>query len=268
MVRVGMRRQRMYRWVAAFAMMATPAMAFDDPITELEDPFRTGMWNYHQVEILGNPENIRFDDRVKVLAPASAEDSFHVPVLVDATEIDNVRRIIVAADYGPIPKVLTYWPEEAEAKLSFRFKIDQATPIRAAVETHDGTWHVGGTAIDAAGGGCAAPAAAYANANWEDNLGKVRGRVWPDSGRARLIVSHPMDTGLFDGIPIFIIENLDIKNDQGEKIARIDLHEPVNEDPAFTLYFPEGELGNSLQVTGRDNNGNEIDSLINAVLSN
>ncbi len=251
----------------AAAFMITPALALDDPKTPLDDPMSSGMWSYHQVHILGDPAKIRFDDRVVLTAPESAEDSFNVPVLVDATAIENVRRMILLVDYGPIPKILTFWPHKAEPKLSFRFKIDQATPVRAAVETTDGTWHIGSTHIDAAGGGCSAPAAAYAADDWEEHLGKVYGQIWPERGRMRMIVDHPMDTGLADGIPVFIIENLKVSDPAGTQLARIELYEPVNEDPAFTLYFPDGGLSESVRIEGRDNNGNEIDATLTAAVS-
>lgn len=248
-------------------LFAPPAWALDDPKTPLADPYKTGMWSYHQVKLLGDPENIRFDDRVVVHAPQSAEDSAQVPVLVDATALPDVKRMVLLVDYGPIPKILTYWPGAAEAKLSFRFKIDQSTPIRAAVETHAGTWHVGHSAIDAAGGGCTAPALAYASDDWEEHLGEVNGQVWPDRGRVRVVVDHPMDTGLADGIPLFIIENLHLDDAAGQSLARVELYEPVSEDPAFTFYFAGEVLDQHVRVHGRDNNGNKIDAVLRSRLT-
>lgn len=239
-------------------MVAGPVLALDDPQTPLQDPMKTGMWDYHQVRLLGDPADIRFDDRVVLRAPATAEDSLNVPLLVDASAIDNVKRIVISADYGPIPHILTYYPEEAAPKLALRFKIDQATAIRASVETRDGTWHVGSTYIDAAGGGCTAPANAYASDDWEEKLGEIHGRLWAASGRVRVIVDHPMDTGLADGIPVFIIQTLALQTEDGTSLARVELSEPVNEDPAFTFYFAKGALPASVQVVGRDNNGNRI----------
>jgi sulfur-oxidizing protein SoxY len=220
------------------------------------------MWDYHQVELLGDPETIRFDERVVVRGPVSAEDSLNVPLLVDASGIENVKKIVISADYGPIPHILTYYPEQAEAKIGLRFKIDQATAIRASVQTHDGSWHVGSTYIDAAGGGCTAPAHAYARDDWEEKLGEIHGRLWASSGRARVIVDHPMDTGLAGNIPVFIIQNLSFEDDEGALMARLELFEPVNEDPAFSLFFTPGTLGGSLLVKGRDNNGNRIEGVL------
>ena len=243
--------------------VATAASAIDDPVTQLQDPMKSGMWDYHQVELLGDPEHIRFDDRVVVRAPASAEDSLNVPLLVDAAAIENVKRIVVSADYGPIPHILTYYPEKAEAKLALRFKIDQATAIRASVETHDGQWFVGSTYVDAAGGGCTAPAHAYASDDWEERLGEIHGRLWATSGRARVIVDHPMDTGLAGNIPVFIIQHLNFETSEGDLMARIELFEPVNEDPAFSLYFDPAVLPAALHVKGRDNNGNRMSAILN-----
>lgn len=242
--------------------LSLPAIARDKVKVDLDDPFKTGMLAYMQKEIMGDPDRVAFDERVRVMAPDAAEDSFHVPVTVDARGIENVERIALFVDYGPIPHILDYYPGEAQPWLSLRFKIDQATPVRAAVMTKDGAWHLGGTEIDAAGGGCAAPAAAYALGDWEEHLGEVRARMWSQTGRVRVIVDHPMDTGLADGIPVFIVQNLDFENAEGKHLARIALREPVNEDPTFSLRFAEGALQGPLRVTGRDNNGNEIDATI------
>lgn len=241
------------------AIMTGTASASDTPKVQLQDPFASANWDYHQILLLGDPDRIAFDDRVIVQAPAVAEDAVNVPLLVDATAIADVEKIVISADYGPIPHILTYYPGQALPKIALRFKIDQATAIRASVQTRDGAWHVGGTHVDAAGGGCTAPAAAYASSDWEEKLGEMHGRLWADSGRARVVVDHPMDTGLADGIPLFIIGELTLAAEPGgTPLARLDLHEPVNEDPAFTFYFPQQDMPAQLHVAGRDNNGNRF----------
>jgi len=250
------------RVAALMLLAALPARALDAPKAPLDDPFRTGMLGYHQIAILGDPERIAFDPRVVVDAPAYAEDSLHVPVMIDASAIPGVRRIVAFVDYGPIPRILEFRPGAAEARLSFRFKIDQSTPIRAAVQTADGSWLLGGAKIDAAGGGCTTPAAAYASDDWEARLGAVRARVWPQTGRVRLRVDHPMDTGLADGIPVFIIQRLALSDAQGGELAALDLYEPVEEDPAFSFDFAQGVLTGPLTLAGRDNNGNAIAATI------
>lgn len=255
---------RHFAALALTVMFASTAAMAANVQTPLKDPMKTGMWDFHQQELLRDPEVITFDDRVIVRGPAEAEDTVNVPLLVDATAFENVEEIVISADYGPIPHIMTYYPGAAEAKISLRFKIDQATAIRASVRTSDGAWHVGSTYIDAAGGGCSAPAAAYANSDWYDKLGEIHGQVWPASGRARMVVDHPMDTGLAGDIPVFIIKDLYVRDEAGLELARLSLREPINEDPAFTLYFDPEVMPPILHVDGRDNNGNEIEGHLTA----
>lgn len=245
----------------ALSGLCAPARAAD-PKVALEDPFGSPILADRQIELLGDPARIRFDPRVIVRAPAAAEDSFNVPVLVDATAIPDVEEIMVFVDFGPIPKILSYFPGRALPWLSLRFKIDQASPVRAAVRTASGEWLLGGVLIDAAGGGCTAPATAYGADDWEAHVGEVHGRLWRGSGRLRVIVDHPMDTGLADGIPVYILETLRFSDPSGAPLARLELHEPVNEDPAFTLRFAPGTLPGAVEVAGRDNNGLRIRAVL------
>lgn len=64
---------------------------------------------------------------------------------------------MVFAELNPIHKVLEMEPLRADARIGFRIKVQQATPVRAAALTDDGVWHVGGRVVEAAGGGCTAP---------------------------------------------------------------------------------------------------------------
>src|SRR5690606_38193675 len=51
------------------------------------DAFDSGMWPSHRQEFLGDPAVWRNDPAVTVLAPGAAEDSSHVPFLIDATAV-------------------------------------------------------------------------------------------------------------------------------------------------------------------------------------
>lgn len=221
----------------------------------LEDPLQSPQWTLlHRTFLDGEP--VVFDARVRVLAPTTAENAMAVPVWFDARDIGPVERIIVLADLNPLPKVLTFIPGEAEPRLGFKFKVQQATPLRVAARTEDGVWHVGGHWIDAAGGGCTAPSIADGNADWAERLGELRGRIWnrPSGGqRLRFAFMHPMDTGLADGIPAFYLERIRVLNTHDRTIAEIQPLEPVAENPLFTLDFPQASA--ALRLMGRDNNG-------------
>ncbi len=248
---------------AALAAMlaAGAAIALDATLAE-RDPFATGILEHRVAEILGAPDRVRFDPRVRVIAPGSAEDSLHVPAMLDARGIADVTRIAVFVDYGPIPHILDFYPGTAEPRLAFRFKVDQATPLRVAVQIADGSWLLGGTAVDAAGGGCSAAPAAYASSDWEERLGDVQARIWPEAGRVAVIVDHPMDTGLSGGIPRFHLERLTLEDSEGGELARLALYEPVEEDPSFTFFADAARLSGPLRLHGRDNQANEVDVTI------
>ena len=129
-----------------------------------------------------------FDERVRVMAPASAEDALNVPVMVDASSLDaqeKVEEITVFADMNPIPRILNYRPTRAKPLIGLRLKLQQANSGPAAARTRDGVWHVGGVFVDAAGGGCTSPALAHGDPDWERHLGEVQARAWGGPPMAR-----------------------------------------------------------------------------------
>ncbi|MFO1206635.1 MAG: quinoprotein dehydrogenase-associated SoxYZ-like carrier [Burkholderiales bacterium] len=239
-------------------LLAYAALAEDG-----RDPLASARWEDMRRQFFGD-QAVVFDDRVKVTAPQFAEDSMSVPVRVDAEALPEVREIVVFADFNPILKVLEFYPEHAKPQLAFRFKLQQASPVRAAARTGDGVWHVGGTWVDAAGGGCTAPGTGRAAGGWEKLLNEVTGRVWtaPDAGRRlRLRVMHPMDTGLAPGIPAFYIEQLTLRDERGTTYFRLNTFEPVAENPIFTFDLPARvQSSGALVLSGVDNNGNRIAS--------
>lgn len=221
------------------------------------DPLDSVMWD-NMAERFFPGEKIVFDSRVKVVMPQSAEDQFFVPVTIDATALNGVEEIVVVADLNPIPHVLSFRPESAAPFIGFRLKVEQSTPVRAGVRTSDGVWHVGGAIIDAAGGGCSAPAQAHANANWTDTLGQTRALVRredADTARITFRMRHPMDTGLADGIPAFYLSRMTMTA-EGRSIGELETYEPVSENPTFTLKAKVAQGEAALDFNGRDNEGN------------
>lgn len=146
---------------------------------------------------------VRFDNRVKVTAPLTAENALNVPVHVDAGELSDTCEVVVFADFNPIVKIVRFEPTGAHPALGFRIKLQQSSPVRAAVRTGDGSWH-GRHLVNTAGGGCTLPSAGSASPEWQKRLGEVSSRVWArkEGGeRIRLRVIHPEDTGLAAGVP-------------------------------------------------------------------
>jgi len=225
------------------------------------DPLNSVMWESMAERFMPDGE-IVFDERVKVMAPISAENQFHVPVTVDASEIDDVQEIVMVADLNPIPLVMDMRPTQALSYIGVRLKLQQTSPIHVGVRTGDGVWHVGYALVDAAGGGCTAPAAAHGNNNWMRTLGETRAlasRTDVGSARMTLRMRHPMDTGLAAGIPVFYMNELQVRNATGELVADLNLYEPVSENPTLTLRPRVGAKAETLTVSTRDTEGNVFD---------
>jgi sulfur-oxidizing protein SoxY len=235
-------------------VLSMPSAASELPA----DPLGSGMWESVAERYLPGGRVV-FDDRVRLMVPQAAEDQFFVPVTVDAGALGEVEEIVVVADLNPIQRALSFEPGEAEPYIGLRIKVEQSTPIRAAARTPDGVWHVAARMIDAAGGGCSAPAAAHSNRDWMTTLGKTKAKVTRtegDEARITLRIRHPMDTGLADGIPVFYLHDLDIRTGGGQEVASLEAYEPVSENPTFTFKARLATGETRLAVHGRDTEGN------------
>lgn len=230
------------------------------------DPFGSLQWPDLQREFFGSAPVV-FDERVQVRGPAFAADPMNVPIGVSAAALPEVERLLVFVDRNPIRRVLELVPLGALPAVSFRFKLEQASPVRAAARTRDGVWHVGGTWVDSTGGGCTVAGASRQDGSWARTLGEVSGKVFDMSAapgaaaaRLRVRVMHPMDTGLVAGVPAFYLRQLVVRDEQERELLRISTFEPVSENPVFSFDFA-GRVG-ALRLTGSDNNGNRIDARI------
>ena len=256
------RRRHLCLALAAAPWIARAADDFEG------DPFKSHPWPQMRREFLGASARVRFDDRVQVQGPAFAEDPMNVPISVRVDPaLGPVDEIVVLVDRNPIRKVLSYLPLRALPALAFRFKLEQASPVRAIVRLRDGQWVAGGTWVDSAGGGCTVSGATRKDGSWSQTLGEVTGRLYssapgnPSGGdnaaRLRFKVMHPMDTGLVGGIPAFFVNRLSVRDAQDRELARLQAFEPVSENPVFSFDFATPPAG-GVTVVGTDNNGNRI----------
>jgi sulfur-oxidizing protein SoxY len=231
------------------------------------DPLHSPMWAILAERYFADA-TVVFDDRVKVTVPSITENQAQVPVTADARGIADVVKMIVFADLNPVQHVLTLTPAQAAPYVSFRMKVEQATPVRAAALTADGVWHVGGVYLDASGGGCSASAMARNDADWSETRGQTQAKLWRELDgmtRARLRVRHPMDTGLAkDNTPAYFIERMDMRSASGQPLATLEMFEPVSEDPTLTLLLRLPAADTTLELEGRDNNGGTYKSSIPA----
>lgn len=242
---------RSYLLLALFALPWGSWAAQRDPVTSV-------MWAYYHERLLGG-EAFVFDERVKLSVPPFAEDARQVPIQVDASAFDGqVVRMLAWAELNPIAQIFDFKPgEQVLPRLAIRIRVEQATPLRVAVLTRDGMWHVGSAQVDAAGGGCTAPSVVRAEPGWEERLGEVLGKryVLNDANRLRVQVAHPMDNGLVGGIPEFFLNQAQLRDRQGNTLASLELFPAVSENPTISLDV-KGAVETELWL--RDNNGNEF----------
>ncbi len=254
--------------LSLFALVTMMACAPSPSQAEMpKDPLDSTMWEDLSKRFFGTAP-IVFDDKVRVVVPSLVENQAQVPVTADARALRDVKKLIVFADLNPITHVLTLSPRKAKPYISFRMKVEQATPVRAAALTGDGVWHVGGVFLDAAGGGCSAPAMARKMADWSETVGQTQAKLWREldgSARVRLKVRHPMDTGLAtDNTPAYFIETLKVRGSEGKALADIEMFEPVSEDPTLTLMLRLPASTINVELEARDNNGGLFQSSVPA----
>jgi len=226
------------------------------------DPVPSVMWAYYHQRFLDNAPFL-FDERVKLLAPPFAEDARQVPLEIDARAFEGeVVKILAWAELNPLPQIVDFQPlERVLPWLSIRIRIEQATPLRAAVLTKDGIWHVGSTLIDAAGGGCTAPSVVRTQPGWEDHLGEVLGGRYPRAAfsRLKLQVAHPMDNGMVSGIPEFFINQAELHGVNNQLLARLELFPAVSENPNLAF---DVEGAGPTRLTLRDTSGSQFEAAI------
>ncbi|MDD3353494.1 quinoprotein dehydrogenase-associated SoxYZ-like carrier [Zoogloea sp.] len=253
---------KMFRTLAALAMLLAGNLALGAPKAKpAGDPLDSPRWTDMRKEMFPAKARVVFDDRVKVTAPLTAENPMNVPVSVDASALTDVREVLVFADFNPIVRIVRFEPQGAHPGLGFRIKLQQSTPVRAAVRTGDGTWRIGGTWVNTTGGGCTLPSAGSSSPEWQKRLGEVSSRVWErkEGGeRIRLRVIHPIDTGLAPGIPAFFLQELNLADQTGRPLMHVEGYEPLAENPVFTLDIPAERASAAYRVSGRDNNGNTL----------
>jgi len=244
-------------WFAVLLCLADVTQA--DPG---KDPVTSVMWAYYQQKFLKDQPFV-FDEKVVLRAPPFAEDARQVPIEIDARAYkDEVVRILAWAELNPLPQIVDFQPiDRVLPWLSIRIRIEQATPLRAAVQTRDGVWHIGSTSIEAAGGGCTAPSVVRTQPGWEEHIGEVLGGRYPKAGfsRLRMQIAHPMDNGMVSGIPEFYLNQAQLKDANGKLLANLELFPAVSENP--TLGFDiEGD--GETQLSLRDIGGNQFSAVV------
>lgn len=239
-----------------FLASATSAVANDDPLD-------SAVWqDLLETEFAG--AEVVYDDSLYLVAPASVEEAFSVPIVMNFADTPyEIVEIALFAEHNPFPTVARIYPQRRLDAVGFDIRLEQTTPLRAAVMDAQGTWHVvqqmvevltpGGCSSGGGGGGMA--------------LGDIVMRQFvraDGDSRLKVKVGHPMHTGLVidpagDVIPSHYIDQIFIEDESGP-LAKMLLWASVAANPVFLFDLPTTQQ--TVRVQAYDTGGQtfEIDS--------
>lgn len=240
-----------------------PAHATAEPAVDEANPLMDVMWDYMREQFIRD-EPWQYSAGVQIILPEFAEDSTQVPVMV-RHQIPDARKLILFADLNPIQHIATYEVDAGSLpNIGLQFRVQQATPVHALIQDGSGLWHVGRNYVDASGGGCTAPKTEAASDDWASNLGQIQGRLFNRSThRLKVQVSHPMDTGLVEGVPAFWLNEITLTDQDATALGHLNLSSPVSSNPRLTFSFPKAQAPEGLegyQLQLKDNDGNDFTS--------
>jgi sulfur-oxidizing protein SoxY len=205
---------------------------------------------------------------IHLTAPVRAASGDQVPF---AFSIDHpmtakqyIKSVTMFVDENPVPltAVFHFTPDSGKAEISTRIRFESDSPVHVVAESNDGRLYVNAVTVKASGG-CSGPASADDPAAIAA-AGKMKvaldGPFKPrDVNKARLLVKHPMSTGLqrdpsTHGFrPAFFIDRIAVTYN-GKPVMTADTSIGISENPSIQFGFVADKPG-ALQVVLRDNKG-------------
>lgn len=247
--------------LAAAALLAASANAATD-----DDPLGSVIWPEIVDEMIGENTDLVYTDAVTVLLPDNVEDSADVPLAVHfADQLGDIEQILVIAENNPIQQVARIYPHRPITSLGLKIRLETSTPVRAAVLTADGTWHVGSQDVNVlTPGGCSVPGSTDIPGEGVRPVGEIAMRTFDrgDSDRLKFRIIHPMETGFAmedDGtaIPAYFIRNISVSDDDGP-VFDAETRAAMASNPIVTVDMPE--LKQNVRIEASDSEDLLFDS--------
>ena len=115
---------------------------------EYLDPKNSEVWNDLQNELLGENANVFFVDDIKLIMQDYIEEAHKVPLIVTLPKrLQNFNKFILLIENNPIQQVISLKPYRAIEALGMNVRLEDDSPIRAAVLDNEGNWHVGSKVV-------------------------------------------------------------------------------------------------------------------------
>ena len=201
---------------------------------------------------------------IRLTAPSRAASGDQVPF---AFSIDHpmtaaryIKSVTVLVDGNPVPLtgVFHFTPQSGKAEISTRIRFESDSPVHVIAEASDGRLYVNEVMVKASGG-CGGPAPPGDAAAVQMKMALDGPFKAGDINRARLLVRHPMYTGLQRDLvthgfrPAFFINKVDVTYN-GKPVMVADTNIGISENPSIGFGFFADKPG-TLQVVLHDNRG-------------
>lgn len=216
-----------------------------------------------------------FDDKkleaapfIRLTAPARAASGEQVPFAFSIDHPMTAQRYIksvtlfVDANPEPLTAVFHFNPQNGKAEISTRIRFESDSLVHVVAESSDGHFYVNAVGVKASGGcgGTTAgddPAVMAAAGKMKMALdGPLK---LGDVNQARLLIRHPMYTGLQRNLssnafrPAFFINKVEVMYN-GKPVMTVDTFIGISENPFIQFGFVADQPG-ALQVVIHDNEG-------------
>ncbi|MEN3275745.1 MAG: sulfur-oxidizing protein SoxY [Massilia sp.] len=204
---------------------------------------------------------------IRLTAPArAAGDQVPFAFSIDhpMTAKQYIKSVTVLVDDNPVPltAVFRFNPDHGKAEISTRIRLESDSPVHVVAESNDGKFYVNEVMVKASGG-CSGPAPPADSAVLAE-AGKMRMALdgpfkRGDVNQARLLIRHPMYTGLQRDLstngfrPAFFINKIDVTYN-GKPVMTADTSIGISENPSIQFGFFADRPG-ALQVVLHDNQG-------------
>ena len=247
---------------AAAALLITAANARE------VDPAGSELWEDLSGAYLGEDAAVTFDNSIRVMMADRVESAHEVPIMVKVPHaLRDMQEMVLLVDRNPIQQVARITPHRRIESLGMNIRLEESTPVRAAILDQAGIWHVATKSVLVmSAGGCSSPGP---GGDVVAAVGDVKIRQFDRQGgasRLKVRINHPMDTGfvvLDDGdvIPPYYVEKVRIEDEQGP-IAEMLTWAAMSQDPVITIDLLE--QGQSVRVWGTDSEGLAFEGSENA----
>ncbi len=223
------------------------------------DPAGSELWEDLRGAYLGEDAVVTFDDSIRLMMADRVERAHEVPVMVKVPHrLRDMRELVLLVDRNPIQQIARLTPHRKIESVGMNIRLEESTPVRAAVLSPSGIWHVATKSVLVmSSGGCSSPPP---EGGPVAAVGDVRIKQFDRHGgasRLKVRIHHPMDTGLVvleDGntVPPYYIETVRIEDSEGI-IADLLTWAAMSRNPVITLDLPAE--GRSVRVSGSDSQG-------------